>query len=171
MTDTRIAYRVLRSEDSATYREIRLESLKLHPEAYGSTYEDQRKLPKLMFQKALEEGADDRFIYGAFDGDTLVGICGFVQKNWFDLNAAGTLIQMYVKAPYRGRRIGLKLVNAVVHQAFQDPDVRQIVLGVNTDNTAAICVYEQAGFARLDLDGESAVAAAGALVMVLPHRI
>ena len=72
----------------------------------------------------------------------------------------------------RGRRIGLKLVNAVVHQAFQDPDVRQIVLGVNTDNTAAICVYEQAGFARLDLDGESAVAAAaGALVMVLPRRI
>lgn len=156
MTQATISYRKLGSADSAQYREIRLESLKLHPESYGSTYEEQSKLPKLMFERALEKGADDRLLFGAFDGEMLIGICGFVQRNWFGLSDAGTIVQPYVKSAYRGRRIGLSLVQAVIDEAFQDPDVRQIVLGVNPDNTSAIRVYEQAGFVKLDVKQDDA---------------
>lgn len=35
--------RVLEAEDSRAYRELRLESLKLHPECFGSGYEKQVK--------------------------------------------------------------------------------------------------------------------------------
>ena len=74
----KISYRKLGSAETRQYREIRLESLKLHPESFGSTFEEQSKLPKLMFEKALEQPVDDRFVIGAFDQKVLIGICGFI---------------------------------------------------------------------------------------------
>ena len=57
---------------------------------------------------------------GAFDQDELIGICGFVPFSLDDMMAlprAGTIIQMYVRSAYSGRRIGLKLAKAVVDEA------------------------------------------------------
>jgi ribosomal protein S18 acetylase RimI-like enzyme len=145
----KISYRKLLPDDSPQYRTIRLESLKAHPESFGSNFEKQSKLPKLMFEKVIEKPYDDRFVIRAFQKKVLIGICGFVpfaldfsQK----IENAGTIIQMYVRAAYRGRKIGINLVKAVVDEAFKLPDIRQIVLGVREENTSAIRVYEGAGF-------------------------
>lgn len=163
-----ISIRRLGPEDATAYRTVRLECLKLHPENFSSTYEEQSRLPKLMFETALEEGADDRFLFGAFDGYDLIGICGYVQRNWFGLNAAGTVIQMYVKASYRRRKVGLRLVNAVLHEAFRNAGTRQVTLEVNPANAGAIRLYEQAGFVRLDVERDEAeVDLAGELCMVI----
>jgi ribosomal protein S18 acetylase RimI-like enzyme len=142
-----VTYRVLAPGDAKQYREIRLESLKLHPESFGTGYEEQSKLSKLMFEKAIEEPVDDRFVIGAFDNRELVGICGFlpfVTHNDLDLSDSGEIIQMYVKSMYRGKRIGLRLVEAVIHEALKLPGIMQILLGVAEGNTSAIRVYEQA---------------------------
>ena len=40
-----ITYRRLLAADSKRYREIRVESLKNHPETFGSGYEQQEKMP------------------------------------------------------------------------------------------------------------------------------
>jgi len=40
----KITYRKLESTDSTQYREIRLESLKDHPNSYSSSYEEQKKV-------------------------------------------------------------------------------------------------------------------------------
>jgi RimJ/RimL family protein N-acetyltransferase len=144
-----ITYRKLLPDDAARYREIRLESLKAHPEAFGSSYEKQARMPKLMFEAALEEPVDERFVVGAFDGQDLVGIFGYVpfaMDESLDAERAGTLIQMYVRPAYRGQKIGLGLTKAVVAEAFQDPELEQIVLGVKEANVRAIRVYEEAGF-------------------------
>lgn len=145
----KISYRQLVSDDAKEYREIRLESLKTHPESFGSTYEEQSTLPKLMFERALEQPTDERFVIGAFDQKELIGICGFIPfvlDKDLALSNAGTIIQMYVRATYSGRKIGLTLVNATVREAFKIPDIEQIVLGVKEGNISAIRVYEQAGF-------------------------
>ena len=47
--------KVLKSEDSLKYREVRLESLSLHPECFGSGYEAQSKMPKLYFEGLIEK--------------------------------------------------------------------------------------------------------------------
>jgi ribosomal protein S18 acetylase RimI-like enzyme len=86
---------------------------------------------------------------GAFEDRELIGICGFLpfvtQKN-IVLSDSGEIIQMYVKSAYRGKKIGLHLVEAVVEQAFRLPAIKQILLGVMEGNISAIRVYEQAGF-------------------------
>ena len=143
------AIRKLGPGDSDAYRGIRLESLKAHPEAFGSSYEAQVKLPRLMFEAALENPADNRFLVGAFDKGTLVGICGFVpgvSDDFKGIAQAGTLIQMYVRPAYRGMGVGLRLVEALVKEAFKDPQIKNVVLGVREGNTAAMRVYEKAGF-------------------------
>lgn len=152
----KITYRKLGPVDARPYRDIRLESLKLHPESFGSTFEEQRKLPKLMFEKALDGPVDDRFVIGAFDRQALIGICGFipfVSDYHHEFSKAGTLIQMYVRPAYRGRKIGLGLVKALLQEAFKIAGIEQIVLGVKEGNISAIRVYEQAGFLTHQAEG------------------
>ena len=109
-----------------------------------------------MFEKALEQPVDDRFVIGAFDQQDLIGICGFVPfvlDNRHHLSNTGTIIQMYVKSAHRGRKVGLTLVKAVIHEAFKIPGIEQIVLGVMKGNMSAIRVYEQAGFQTVNPEG------------------
>ena len=143
-----ITYRKLGPADAAQYRAIRLESIRAHPESFGSGYEAQAKLPKLMFEQALERPYDQRFLIGAFDQDELIGICGFVPKALTntDLAHTGTIIQMYVRAAYSGRKVGFNLMTAVIAEAFKLGDIEQLVLGVRIGNLSAITVYEQVGF-------------------------
>jgi ribosomal protein S18 acetylase RimI-like enzyme len=151
-----ISHRKLVADDSKQYRAIRLESLKLHPENFGVSFEEQSKLSKLMFEKALEQPLDDRFVMGAFDQHILIGICGFlpfVPENNQQLKNTGTVIQVYVKSEYRGRKIGLGLIKAVLHEAFKIPNMEQVVLGVHKGNMSAIRIYEQAGLQIYDLAG------------------
>jgi ribosomal protein S18 acetylase RimI-like enzyme len=135
------------------YREIRLESLKAHPEYFESSYQEQKKLPRLMFEKAIEQPQDERFVLGAFDKDQIVGICGFVYiKNQTNagLRNVGSLIQLYVKPEYRGMGVGLYLVEYLIEEGFQIPGIEHIVLEVSEDNQPAIRIYEQAGFVPYD---------------------
>ena len=105
----KFSYRKLATVESKAYREIRLESLKAQPESFGSSFEVQSKLPKLMFEEVLERPFDDRFVVGAFDQDALVGVCGFVPfalEGFQEFKNVGTLIQMFVKPSCRGRKVG-----------------------------------------------------------------
>lgn len=51
-----IQYRMLSPEDSFLYRTVMLESLKLHPDCFGSGYEKQVALPQLYFERLIIEG-------------------------------------------------------------------------------------------------------------------
>ena len=144
-----ITYRRLAYQDSDQYREIRLESLKLHPESFGSNYEEQKAMPKLMFQKAIEQPYDDRFIIGAFNHCNLIGITGFIPfvfEKEDEYKNTGTIIQVYVKASFRSKGIGFNLMNKAVKEAFQLPYIQKIILGVRKDNISAIRVYQKIGF-------------------------
>lgn len=144
-----ISYRKLIPNDAQAYREIRLESLRKHPESFDSNYEEQRKLPKLMLEEQIAQASDDIFAIGAFDHDKLIGICGFIPfgvPETLGIPDAGTIIQMYVKSTYSGRKIGLNLINATIEQACKNPGIKKIVLGVKESNLKAIRVYRQAGF-------------------------
>ena len=117
----KVTYRKLSPADSKHYRAIRLECLKAHPQNFGSTFEEQNKLPKLMFEEAIERAARDRFVIGAFDEQVLIGIGGFIlsappEGRW---PREGTIIQVYVRSTYSGRKIGLNLTRAVIREAFK----------------------------------------------------
>ena len=141
-----IHFRKLLPSETKQYREIRLESLKLFPENFGSSYETEAAKPKLAFEINIELKNDKAFIVGAFEGEKLSGICGFVQETNEKTRHRGLIIQMYVQPAYQGKKLGLQLLQATIQEAFKIPEVEQIALGVMTTNLSAIKIYEQAGF-------------------------
>jgi hypothetical protein len=69
-----IKVRRLESHDAASYREIRLESLQSHPEAFGSSWEDEAAKPASWWTERLETNT---VLAGWIDGSSLLGVAGF----------------------------------------------------------------------------------------------
>jgi len=147
----KISYRRLEPEDSKAYRIIRLECLEKHPENFGSIFREEKNKPKLAFETFIEEKAPDNFIFGAFDEDKLIGICGFAREPKKKTRHIGTIIQVYVKLEYSGKGIGLELLNAAKKEAFKLPEIEQLMLGVVVSNKSANVIYEKAGFQQYGL--------------------
>lgn len=141
-----IITRRLHSHESGKYRAIRLECLKNFPQYFGSTYEEQVLLAKLAWETFIETQDPHRFTVGAFDDEALIGICGVNLETRAKTQHIGEIIQMYVKPEYSGKKLGLKLIQAAIAEAFKNPLVEQLLLNVVTTNISANRVYEEAGF-------------------------
>ncbi|MBK7872824.1 MAG: GNAT family N-acetyltransferase [Saprospiraceae bacterium] len=141
-----IMIRPLNEYDKKVYRMTRLECLQAYPERFGSEYEEEVLKPELYFEKCLSDKDSPNFIFGAFDGENCVGLCGFVRENSARTKHRGEIVQMYVHPDYQGRGIGKQLLQNVIHKAFENEAIEQIVLGVFSSNVSANKVYEQLGF-------------------------
>jgi ribosomal protein S18 acetylase RimI-like enzyme len=136
------AVRQLGAGDLASYREIRLEALREHPDAFGASYEAVAGREDSYFADAVERLA----IFGAFamESGRQIGLAAFARHEGAKLMHRGDLIQMYVRSEARGSGCSLALVEAVLEHAR--PLVAQVHLGVATNNGPAIRLYERAGF-------------------------
>jgi hypothetical protein len=65
--------RLLESNDWQAFKALRLEALSLHPEAFGSSFEEESKLT----DEAFQHGYNNCNIFGAFVDDELIGCAGF----------------------------------------------------------------------------------------------
>jgi RimJ/RimL family protein N-acetyltransferase len=128
-------------DDAAAYRQVRLDSLRDHPEAYASVYEKAVQRPDSSWSQTIEALP----LFGAFapDGE-LVGLAGFMQEDGDKDRHRGWLIQMYVRPHMRGTGCAMGLVDTILDYA--KGRVMQVHLGVWDQNPAAIRFYEKAGF-------------------------
>ncbi len=141
-----IEYRVLRSGDAASYRQIRLECLKHFPDYFGTLYEDEINAVSLKFDKILSNENSVDFLLGAFDNDSLVGICGYTQEKRKKTKHNGEISQMYVRPDYGRKGIAARLLQLTMDKAFSDSGLQQIILGVVHTNYSAIDLYRKNGF-------------------------
>ena len=146
-----IELRKLKSEHSGLYRKIRLESLKLNPEAFEATYEKEHKQDMLFFEKLVLSEDKRKFIIGAFKGDVLIGICGFVDDNRYELDQTGSIIQMYVKSEFSGQKIGEQLLLFAEQKALMLSGISVVMLEVNKNNKRAIKVYKNCGYKEFNV--------------------
>ena len=132
--------------DSPAYREIRLTSLAEFPASFGASFEEENQRDDSEFEQSIDSSARTAFVLGAFDGDSLVGICRFQQEGRGKTQHRGGLQSMYVRPACAGRGIGRLLVQQAVAEAFADPAIQLIMLGVVADNAAANRLYESLEF-------------------------
>ncbi|WP_161569732.1 GNAT family N-acetyltransferase [Veronia nyctiphanis] len=127
-----ISYRILQGGDAPSYREIRLESLKLHPESYGSTYEDEQKKAELFFESQIKNKHSNNLMIGAFSNSALVGLCGLIanESNQF------LVVQMYVRDAYKRQGVGQALISEAKHLLLKYKR-SSLVLAVYEYNTQA----------------------------------
>jgi len=141
-----IIIRKLGPHESAMYRETRLACLKNVPEYFVSTYEEEVLKPKFKFETFIENSSPEQFMFGGFEGETLIGIAGFDRLDRKRVRHRGDLVQVYVDANYRGQHIGEKLIRRVLADAFALEGIEQIQLSVVAANQGAIKLYEKIGF-------------------------
>jgi ribosomal protein S18 acetylase RimI-like enzyme len=135
-----IQIRRLTPADAALFRNIRLEGLRLNPEAFGSTFEAENARPVAFFAERLGGSK----IIGAFQGSELVGIAGLLIGQGQKEAHKGRLVGMYVRPGARKSGVGQRLVEAIIEAARQS--VELIQLSVVSDNEAARRLYERLGF-------------------------
>lgn len=137
--------RMLNKQDAEAYQTIRLEALRVNPEAFGSTYEREAAftVEEIGRRIAPEVG---KFTLGAFEEDRLIGIVTFVRDNGPKTKHKANLYGMYVSAECRGKGIGGKLLDTLIKEARQLDGVEQITLTVVQDNERAKALYVTSGF-------------------------
>ena len=132
--------RLLELQDWLTFKLLRLEALLQHPEAFGSSYDEESKLTEEEFQQGFSACA----IFGAFVDEEIVGCAGFFIYTAKKMSHRGCLFSMYIKDTHRNRGTADALVKAIIDHAKQR--VIQLHLTVVTTNHAAIRLYQKSGF-------------------------
>ena len=144
---TPLKVRRLNAKDIAGFRELRLEGLKNHPEAFGASWEDESAKPGVWWSERLENNA----IFGGWVGDSpLLGLAGFHATDALKRRHKGLLWGMYIRPAGRGTGLAAALVQRVIEHAR--PPVEEICLTVVTSNAAAHRLYSAAGFERYGLE-------------------
>jgi ribosomal protein S18 acetylase RimI-like enzyme len=138
--------RRLEPSDVALYRELRLEALRLHPYAYGSTLEFESAEPLDLFERRL---GTSEILLGSV-GDAPMGIVRLSIPTFVTERHKGMLTGMYVREAARGTGLASALVEAVIERARGRAIF--VELSVVTDNERARRLYERHGFEIYGVD-------------------
>ena len=141
MTDhPQIQVRRLIAADASLFREIRLEALKLSPEAFGSSFEQESTRSLGQFEETLRMSD----VFGAFRDGDLVGMAGYRAQAGAKQAHKGYLWGMYVRPAARGGGVGRQLVQAVLAHARERVELVQLT--VVAENQTAQQLYRSLGF-------------------------
>lgn len=133
--------------DVAAYRPLRLEALRLHPEAFSSDFAWESQMTTADFVARMPQPPGG--LFGGFAGDgtgeVLAGIVGLVVQPRAKLRHKGLLVGMYVAPPHRRGGLARALVRHVIEQA-RAASLHVLQLGVTAGNESARRLYVQLGF-------------------------
>lgn len=144
---TLLKIRRLDASDVADYRQLRLESMKAHPESFGASWESEAEKPISWWAERLQTAT----LFGGWVNDSpLAGTAGFAVQDSPKLRHKGVLWGMYVRPEARGTGLAAALVQQVV--AHARTLVEQVCLTVVASNVAARRLYGAAGFEEYGLE-------------------
>ncbi len=148
--------RFLTVADVAAYRELRLQALQESPTAFGSSYEQEICLSLAEFAARIGFDTANRFICAAVDDrQQMIGMLGFSRESRLKRAHIGAIWSMYVVPKFRNQGVGAALLDQVLAHARELGVLRQIILGVTANNSAAISLYRSRGFKRFGLEHDA----------------
>ena len=138
--------RFLTASDADAYWNIRLEALECEPEAFGSSPEEHRALPREEIARRLCFDPANNFVAGAFVDGRLVGTAGFFRNKGLKECHKGHIWGVYVTREARGKGAAREMLRMLVERAKGVEGVEQIMLSVSTRQEAAVRLYRSLGF-------------------------
>ncbi len=138
--------RVLDESDAASWWQIRLESLRNEPFAFGKAIEEHESTTVETTASRFRDAPEGSFHLGAFDDGHLIGMATFIRDTGMKERHKGRIFGVYVTSTRRGEGIGRALLVALVEKAQQDPSLEQILLAVATCQKEATQLYRDLGF-------------------------
>jgi len=138
--------RQLCGDDAQAFQTVRLNGLRLHPDAFGSSWEEEVGRPLDRTAEALE----GQFVVGCERAGVLVGIAGLRKGASLKTRHRGVVWGVYVEPGARGLGVGESLLSAILERARTE--VEDLTLTVAAHNAAAIVLYRKFGFLEYGLD-------------------
>lgn len=139
--------RRLTQADVHLYRRLRLEALRLHPEAFASDFDSESQMSTADFAARMPSPPGGLFggFAGSDEGAELAGIAGLVVQPRAKLCHKGQLVGMYVTQRHRRAGLARALVQHVTDQA-RSAHLHSLLLAVTAGNEPARRLYTQLGF-------------------------
>ncbi|TFZ04525.1 GNAT family N-acetyltransferase [Ramlibacter rhizophilus] len=160
--------RRLVATDAAAFRELRLRALKDHPEAFTSSWEEDRHLPLDQSTRRLESATSA--FWGAFDTKLgLVGMAGLERGGRAKERHKGTIVAMYVAPEASSRGLGAMLIDTAIAHARSE-GLQDLVLTVTRGNEVALRLYERCGFRAFGSEPRAVLVDGRAFTKIHMHR-
>ena len=129
-------------------KQLRLDSLLHEPSAYASSYEDELAFSDDVWQSRLTSAyeRDGNMTFFAEADGKLVGMAGAGWSQKAKLRHVAEVYGVYVSPDMRGGGIASLLMGSLLEELRSLGQVEKVSLGVTSDNTAAVQLYENLGF-------------------------
>jgi len=154
VTKPKLEFRLLTDKDASKFKEIRLEALQEHPEAFLGSHAVESKKPKQFFLDAVNHDK----VMGCFKKETgrLLGIVGYYvitpEKHGKRAHSA-KIWGFYIRHEYRGRGFAKKLFSKLLDEA--EGNIEKVLLKVNARSRGAIKLYQSLGFSKYGFEARS----------------
>ncbi|WP_062512826.1 GNAT family N-acetyltransferase [Halobacillus sp. KGW1] len=137
--------RELNGKDAADYYELRLEALLTNPDAFLTTYVQEKQRPDPIPTTADRLDNDLSRTFGLFSDGKLSGVVTLVKETHPKYLHKANIVAMYVTPSIRGSGGGEMLMNEVM-QFAKAIRIELLHLSVVTENKAAKRLYAKVGF-------------------------
>ena len=143
-----LSFRMLTAEDELAFRALRLEALRLHPESFVPSYEEERGIdPEAVPPRSRSDWmTGGNFILGAHAFGWLAGAVGVRRWPRRKQRHKATLWLIYTDPAVRGQGVGRKLLKHAIDQCRRDPELEVLHLSVGSESAAARVLYTGLGF-------------------------
>ncbi len=155
--------RLLTREDGPIYQQLRLQSLQNDPEAFLSTFENEKKFHENVFSDHLD-WAYHPPLYGYFgifvknnSGESDV-LAGYVQvsKTYLDKQEhVAVLNNLYIAPQFRKKGFASILFRYVFDELKKSDKIERLFLTCSAKNDTALHFYDKMGFVRYGLKEKS----------------
>ena len=122
------------------YRTLRLEALKNDPTAFGSSHEEDIRLPPKEWKRRI------RSVLFALVDNKPIGMIVLHFESKIKTKHIANIYGVYVKNEYRNLGIGTKLLESAISLAKKNKGTIKIDLNVNPKQKAAVNLYKKYDF-------------------------
>ena len=143
-----VTLRTLSNLDLPAFRALRLEALRLHPETFVPTHEEEQSNDlETIARRLRNDWIDDGiFILGAYPGDVLVGAIGIRRSARRNHRHKATIWLLYTRTVVQRQGIGRLLLEDAIVRCRREPELEVLQLTVGSESDTATRLYASVGF-------------------------